>query len=255
LKAFKREPFVLFCLLICFGLRTVGQSKVNNSAELFKRYETAASVSRVYEDVLSLTLLPSTKNNSGIAIRVCSREPFGIALATASADPFLFANRLIEAFAYRPDQIMFLKSEDCLSSKHLEYPVTEIWSIPPDAELPSHTEGVNASQVKRVELGKIPFNRGVRDYRAAVRKLIRELKDRPATIGVVYGYYLDHPKQVLERRLKEIKKLLDQSGLPHTRYLVSTREWNDEISTYPPDAEPRYPTVFVVELAKNGSKK
>jgi hypothetical protein len=85
------------------------------------------------------------------------------------------------------------------------------------------------------------------DYKVALQKLIRDLRARPTATGVVFGYFLDRPSQVLQRRLREVTRTLVQSGLPPTRYLVRPIVWNDEVSTFPPDKEPGYPSLFLVE--------
>lgn len=94
------------------------------------------------------------------------------------------------------------------------------------------------------------LNRGVRDYRRSLQKLIRQLRARPTAVGVVLGYFLNHPSEALQRRLREVSRTLERSGLPAERYLVRTMIWNDEVSTYPPDEEPSYPSFFTVEVMK-----
>jgi len=78
--------------------------------------------------------------------------------------------------------------------------------------------------------------------------MIKTLRADPASRGVVFGYFLERPSPVLKRRLREVTKILEQSGLPSDRYLVRPMGWNDEVSTYPPDSEPVYPSVFVVQV-------
>src|SRR5699024_5672088 len=87
---------------------------------------------------------------------------------------------------------------------------------------------------------------GVRDYRDAVQKLIRYLRQNPATTGVVFGYFYKRPSRLLQQRLREVTRTLKQSGLPRDRYLVRTTYWNDEASDT--DKEPTYPTLFLVEI-------
>src|SRR5207247_980393 len=113
---------------------------------------------------------------------------------------------------YLPDRVIYLRSEDCLSARVPPKPVTEVWAIPEGASLPSHVEAAEGSQVRRTSLGKQQVNRGVRDYKGALQKLIRDLRARPAATGVVFGYFLDHPSQLLQRRLREVTTMLKRSG-------------------------------------------
>jgi hypothetical protein len=236
--------FLFSCLPVC------AQSNAESKGRLFIRYEHGAAPNRIIEDVLTLTLSVSSKARESVAIRLCSREPMPFALATAGGDPFLIADLLVNAYAYPPERVIFLRSEDCLLSGNQSEPITEIWAIPDGASLPSHVEALKFNQVRRVSLGKRTANRGVRDYRAAVQRLIQDLRANPSSAGVVFGYFLERPSPVLRRRLREVTRIFQQSGLPADRYLVRPMRWNDEASTIPPDSEPQYPSVFVVEAVK-----
>ena len=237
-------------LLPLFGVFARNDSE--DAARLFKRYDRGAAYNRITEDVLTLTISVTAKERAQVAARVCSKEPMPFALATAGADPFHIAELLTDSYAYAPEQVIFLRSEDCLSAKERSEPVTEIWTIPEGASLPSYVEALKSNQAKLVTLGKRPANRGVRDYRTAVSDLIKNLRANPTSTGVVFGYFLDQPSPLLQRRLREVTKLLELSGLPRDRYLVCSMRWNDEVSTYPPDSEPTYPSVFVVKVAPTG---
>lgn len=242
--------FVLFL----FGFPVSAQSNTEGTARLFIRYEHGAAPHRINENILTLTLSLSSEARATVAIRVCSREPMPFALPTAGADPFLIADRLVNAYAYPPERILFLRSEDCLSSDNQSDPVTEIWALPEGAKLPPHVEALRSDQIRCISLGERPANRGVRDYKAALQSMIQHLRANPASAGVVFGYFLERPSPVLRRRLREVTRILEQSGLPRDRYLVRPEPWNDEASTIPPDSEPQYPSVFVVEIAKHCEK-
>lgn len=244
---FKVRQYWLCLILLLPGLPVSAQSNAERTARLFMRYEHGAAPHRITENVLTLMLSVNTKARAKVAIRVCSREPMPFALATAGADPFLIAD-VVNGYAYPPDRVLFLRSEDCLSSENRSKPVTEIWAIPEGASLPPHVEALKSNQVRLVSLGKRPANRGVRDYRSALQRLIRDLRANPTSAGVVFGYFLERPSPVLHRRLREVTRILKQSGLPRDRYLVRPVPWNDEASTIPPDSEPAYPSVFVVQV-------
>jgi hypothetical protein len=251
---FKARQYLWPCfILFLFGFSVPAQSNAKATARLFIRYEHGAALHRVTENVLTLILSVISEARTKVAIRVCSREPMPLALATAGADPFLIADLLVNAHAYLPERVLFLRSEDCLSSE--PKPVSEIWAIPEGASLPPHVEALKSNQVRFISLGKRPADRGVRDYRAALQRLIQDLRANPASAGVVFGYFLERPSPVLRRRLREVTRILEQSGLPRDRYLVRPVAWNDEVSTYPPDSEPQYPTVFVVEVVRDAARR
>lgn len=241
-----------WCVLLFCSWPAVAQSNAATvSATLFKRYEDGAAPNRLNEDVLTLSLEQKSKDKTRIGVRVCSKEPMPFALVTASADPFFIVERLVEAYAYLPKRVVYLRSEDCLSSQRPEIPVTEVWMIPDGASFPAHVEAAAASDVKRIALGKKEANRGVRDYRDAVQKLIQDVRQNPAATGVVFGYFLKRPSRLLEQRLREVTGTLKQSGLLPERYLVRATYWNDEASDT--DKEPTYPSVFLVEINRSAT--
>lgn len=253
---FKARQYLRLCfILFLFVLPVSAQSNAGATALLFIRYEHGAAPHRIGEDVLTLTLSITSEARVKVAIRVCSRGLTPFALATAGADPFLIADRLVNAYAYPPEQVIFLRSEDCLASDNQSEPITEVWAIPEGASLPPHVEALRSDQIRRISLGERPANRGVRDYRAALQRLIRDLRANPASVGVVFGYFLEYPSPVLRRRLREVTRILEQSGLPRDRYLVCPKPWDDEASTIPPDSEPQYPSVFVVEVARDTARR
>jgi len=241
---------VLFLLLALPDFGVFAQRNVADAARLFKRYDPGAAYNRVTEDVLTLSLSVKAKERAQVAVRVCSKEPLPFALATAGADPFHIADLLTGGYGYTAERVTFLRSEDCLSAKEPLRSVTEIWTIPEGASLPAHDEALKSNEAKLVSLGKRPSNRGVRDYRRAIGELIKNLRANPTSKGVVFGYFLKGASPLLQKRLREVTVILKQSGLPPDRYLVRRIAWNDEVSTYPPDSEPTYPSVFVVKVAK-----
>lgn len=240
---------VLFLLLLLPAFGVFAQSDSEHVARLFKRYDSGAAYNRVTEDVLTLSISVTAKERARVAVRLCSKEPMPFALATAGADPFHIAELLTGGYGYTSERVIFLRSEDCLS-KYPSRPATEIWTIPEGASVPPHVEALKSNQARLVSLGKRAANRGVRDYRRAVGEMIKTLRADPGSRGVVFGYFLERLNPVLTRRLREVTKILEQSGLSSDRYLVRPMGWNDEVSTYPPDSEPQYPSVFVVEVVK-----
>jgi hypothetical protein len=250
-----RHHIVLFLLLLLPAFRAFAQSDSEHAARLFKRYDPGAAYNKVTEDVLTLSLSVSAKDRARVAVRVCSKEPLPFALATAGADPFHIAELLTGGYGYTAERVIFLRSEDCLSAKEPSRPATEIWTIPEGSALPSHVEALKSNEARLVPLGKIPANRGVRDYRGAIGELIKSLRVNSTSAGAVFGYFLERPSPMLRRRLREVTAILEHSGLPRDRYRVSPMSWNDEVSAHPPDSEPQYPTVFLVEMTGAGKPK
>lgn len=244
----------LFFTVILSGLPATAQSDAGPTAQLFTRYEQGAAPHRINEDVLTLMQSRGDEARAKVAIRVCSKAALPFALATANADPFVIADA-VGGYAYPPERVIFLRSEDCLSLGARPEPVTEVWALPEGASLPPHVEALRSNQVRLISLGKRPDNRGARDYRPALQRLIRDLRANPASVGVVFGYFLESPSVALRRRLREVTRTLERSGLPKERYLVRLTPWNDEASTIPPDAEPRYPSVFVVKVARDRAER
>jgi hypothetical protein len=226
----------------------IGPLPVAREAEaqtkLFKRYERGGSHNRIIEDVLSLTIEVKPEQRTTVAVRVCSKQPLPFSLVNATPDPFHIAELLIDGYAYLPSQVVFVRSEDCLG-KDPAAAVTEIWTLSQGASLPPHVEAKEANEAKRKALGRQPADRGVRDYRNAVAELIKNLRADPASTGVVIGYVVKRPSPTLQRRLREVRRLLERSGLPPDRYLVRTMYWNDD----GPDSEPQYPSVFIIKSA------
>lgn len=240
---------LLLSSLLC-GRPATGQNSVNSTARLFVRYERAVSGHRISEDLLALRDSVSRKDTTLIAIRVCSKEPLPLAAANA-VNPFNLAD-LLGGYGYTPQQIMFLRSEDCPSAS-TDTPATEMWVIPEGVALPPHADALKSNELRLVPLGRKPFNRGVRDYKAALNELVRDLQADPDDAGVVFGYFLKSPSPALRRRMREAAGILRRSGLPANRHLVRSRFWNDETSTIPPDSEPTYPSVFLVDVVKNSA--
>jgi hypothetical protein len=246
LKAVRYTLPCLLGLVVTFSIS--GQSDLVPKAVRTARYESGPSYHEITEAAFRLTGL-SRDDRETVAIRICSTEPTLLAIASTVPAPFIMADRFVNAYGYRPDKVVFLFSGYCLSSKNLTSPAIEIWAVPKGALLPSHVNALNSDQIRLVTFGKISTNRGVCDYRSAVGKMIKDLADNPESVGVVFGYFLERPSTVLRRRLRQVTRVLRRSGLPPDRYLVRANRWDDEVSTYPPDSEPRYPSVFVVEMA------
>jgi hypothetical protein len=234
------KPFMLLFLAASFFAPVA-----NAQAVLFKRYDRGAAYNRIVEDVLTLTIAVKPEQRPVVAVRVCSKRPLPFSLFTANAEPFLMAELLTGGYAYSPENVVFLRSEDCIG-QDASRDVTELWTLKQRSALPPHVQKLAATEANRVELGKKPERRGgARDYRNAVHDLIKQLKLEPLASGVVFGYYHQKPSAAMKRRLSEVETIFKRSGLPPERYFVLTTRWNDE--TWEHDTEPNYPSVFIVK--------
>jgi hypothetical protein len=89
-----------------------------------------------------------------------------------------------------------------------------------------------------------------RSYQAALQKLSAKLRANPGAVGVVVGYYYKQPSLMMKRRLRGVQKMLERSGLSPERYFVRLAPWTGEQAIDPSDPEPKYPRLFVMEIAK-----
>ncbi len=233
-----KSLFAALLITLFAGSASLAQSE----PKLFKRYEHGASYHRISENLITLKLQVAPEDRAKIAIRLCSKQPFLVALATPQVDPFRLAELLVGAYGYLPQFVIFVRSEDCLGK---EVSTVELWTLAADSEFPHHIEARLSSRVRRTTLGTEPVNRGVRDYKAATQELIRNLQANPQSRGVVMGYYLKRPSAALKQRLRVVKTLFQRSGLPPERYLIHSAYWNDEWSES--EGENPYPRVFLLE--------
>lgn len=232
--------------LLLFVVIAAGSIGRGQQAVLFKRYDRGGAVNRIIEDTFSLKLDVKPEQKATVAVRVCSKDPLPFALVTANADPFVITEQLVNAYAYSPERLVYLRADDCLG-KDPSTGITEIWALPEGASFPPHVEKLAFSDARRIALGKKEAFRGVRDYREALADLIKQLRMNPQASGLVVGYYGKGGRLSpgLRRRLTEVRSILKRSGLPPDRYRVHSAYWNDETWESAPD--PQYPLVFVIK--------
>jgi len=216
-----------------------------------RRYErTGSGFDAITEANYELTRI-ATKPDDVAVIRLCSREPMALALSIAAMNPFTVARALNQGYNFVLERILFLRSEDCLGSDSA-VAATELWAVPKGAALPTSVESINASQARLQTVGATNLlAEGTRNYRLAVKELTTKVRAAPDAIGVVVGYYFKQPSLEMKRRVREAQKMLEQSGLPHDRYSVRLMPWPGARSIDPPEPEPKYPSVLVVEVMKD----
>jgi len=242
-------------LVLSSGVLFSRQESVRPTAKLVHRYERACGYSCTQELAIDLGGVHANKPDDMIAVRFCSKESLPLALSTSAAAYGYVISLLTEIYKYTPERILFLRSEDCLGS-NTTVTAAEFWAVPNGAALPASVESLKSSQVQSEPVGtEAPSTKGTRNYRTAARELTAKLRARPEAVGIVLGYYYRSPTPAMRRRLREVKALLEQSGLPQDRYRVRLMPWTGEHSVDPPEPEPKYPSLFIVEVTRDRARR
>jgi len=223
-------------------------------AKLVHRYERRCGYSCAQELAIDLGGVYGKNPSDTVAVRFCSKEPLPVALSTSAADYAYVITILQGSYGYTPERILFLRAEDCIGSEKTGV-ATEFWAIPNGAALPASVELIRSSQARIDPLGMKGLVGSARSYRAALQKLPTKLLAKPGAVGVVVGYYYKQPSLMMKRRLREVQKMLERSGLPPERYFVRLAPWTGEQAIDPSDPEPKYPRVFVIEIAKDSARR
>jgi hypothetical protein len=187
-------------------------------------------------------------------IRVCSKEPTPIALSIAATDVEAAADWLETIYAFTPERIRFIRSEDCQISRH-GTATTELWAVVPGARMPSAVEVLKPYQYRRQIIGsgivvKKKNYEGDKNYRQSVKKLVKLLREHREETGLVIGYYFEKPRKSLKRRMKEVELLMQSSGLAKERYTVRLLSWNRGYELPVGDSEPRFPVISSAAVVK-----
>jgi hypothetical protein len=245
----RQALFVITGLLLFFGV-SPGQGGNKPEAVQVRRYERAGSgFDAITEANYELTRIAGRPDDVAV-VRVCSREPMPLALSSAAMNPFTVARALNQGYNFALERILFLRSEDCLGSDSA-VAATELWAVPRGAALPTFVESIKSSQARLEIVGtKTLLAAGTKNYRLAIKELTTKMRAAPEATGVVVGYYFKQPSPEMKRRVSDAQNLLEQSGLPRARYSVRLMPWPGERSIDPPEPEPKYPSVFLVELLK-----
>lgn len=244
---------ILLELLLLFGASSAKDDRTRPEAKLIHRFERSSGDYGLSEAVIDISMYAHELDGTAV-VRVCSKEPLSVALLIAAANPFIVTERLSNK--YPPERVLFLRSEDCLGS-YPEVAATELWAIPKGAALPSSAESIKSGQVRLEPVGtkSPPTANGVHNYRVAVEELVAKLHARPKAVGVILGYYYKNPSVVIKQRLHKVQSILEQSELPRNRYFVRLAPWTGEYAIDPPDPEPRYPSLFIVEVSKSSKQQ
>lgn len=231
------------------------QESIQSAATLVHRYERACGSSCLQELAIDLGGVHATKPDDTVVVRFCSKESLPMALTTAAASPGYLISILTGSYGYTQERILFLRSEDCLGPDPA-VAATEFWAVPNGAALPPSVESIRSSQVRSETVGmEATSTEGTRNYRSAAQELAAKLRARPEAVGIVLGYYYRRPNAAMQRRLREVRTILEQSGLPQERYRVRLMRWTGERSVDPPETEPMYPSLFIVEVAGDSTRR
>lgn len=245
---------LMFGLLIFWHTLLPLQRSVRPQAELVHRFENGAGDDATIEATLDLAERIRQSGDMA-AIRLCTKDPLPLALFTNAISPTLMVARTLTGSAsiLTPEQIFYLRSEDCLSSNDLAG-AGELWFIPKGAALPPSIESVKYCQVQYEPSVADSTIKRKRNYRAALHQLLGKLRANPEAVGVIMGNYYDRPSPRLKRNLVEAQRYLEQNGLPKTRYFVRLHIWT---GNYPGDeaTEPVYPNMFLVQLTVGCNQK
>lgn len=237
---------ILLTLFLSLGALVSEQNIIPPKAELVHRYERGCGISCNQELAIDLGGVTGTASDDIVAVRFCSKEPMPKALALAASPPDYVVTILTGNYKYTPERILFLRSGDCLGQNPY-VAATEYWVIHKGGAIPSSVESVKSCQVNFGSLG----TRGAtaRDFKIALRELPKSLKANPERFGIVLGYYINHPSRILKQRLNQVRRFLGKSGLPQSKYNVSLKRWTGEYAIDPPEPEPKYPDISVIELS------
>lgn len=251
----KKAMSVFVGLVFSAGV-LLGQGNTQLDARLVNRCESGCSGSSTVMEATIDLLHYFAKPPDMVAIRVCSKEPMPVAISVAATDPIYLTRWLAKVHNYPSEHVVISRAVDCIGNNP-QVAATELWAIPKGAEPPASVESVRANQVQSETIGanKNTATKGASNYRAAAQKLIAKLRTRPDAVGIVLGYYYNRPTPIMQRRLREVRMLLEKSGLQQDRYFVRLAPWNGEYGIDPPDPEPRYPSVFIVEVARDTARR
>jgi hypothetical protein len=237
---------LIIALILSSGVSLSGQESIQSGARLIHRYERRCGYSCAQELAIDLGI-HAKKSDDVVAVRFCSKEPLPLALSTSAAAYGYVISILTDSYGYTPERILFLRSEGCLGPASA-VTATEFWAIPQGAALPTSVEAVKSNQVRVDSLGMEGLIGNARSYKAALQKLPDTLRAKPEAVGIVLGYYYKQPSRVMKRRIREVQRTLKENGLSEDRYSVRLAPWTGEYGD--DDPEPKYPSLFVVEVAK-----
>jgi len=241
-----RKAVVVLGLFLYFTTLSLGQESKQPEAKLVRSPFAGGDVIHVIQEAaLDLKEYASGADDM-VAVRVCSKEPLPVALSIAAASPFIMLEYL-EHYGFSRERVLLLRSESCLGDNSA-IAMTEFWAIPKGAVPPPSVESIKSSQAQLEVVRTEDTIKSAKGYGAALQKLIAKLRAKPESTGVVVGSYYEKPSLALERSLRKAQRALEQNGLSADRFYVRATPLLGERADN--DPEPKYPSLFVVEVAK-----
>lgn len=246
----KVRSLVLILTLLSVSIPVPSQLATGSPpAVLVRRFEmSGSSADTMMESALDVAFAINNRLPEKAVVRLCSKRPIPIAIATAAADPLSFA-RSMHSRALPFDRIIISRSEECLGKAETTT-ATELWAVPSGGSLPPGVESIKSCQIKLQYIKSEPKNKkemlfvGTYDHKKSIEKLISELNKNPNATGIVIGYYLKGPKRILKIKLQEAKRMLAKSGLPEDRYFLHLMPWPG----FPESLKPEYLSVAIIDI-------
>lgn len=245
-----RKTAAVLALFLCFITLSAGQESKQPEAKLVRNPFAGGDVLHVIQEAALDLKEYASGTGDMIAIRVCSKEPMPVALSIASASPFIMLEYL-EHYGFSRERILFLRSEDCIGD-NLAIAVTEFWAIPKGAAPPPSVESINSSRVKLEVVRTEDTIKNARGYRVALQELSTKLRAKPKATGVVVGSYYGQLSPILDQNLQKAQRVLEQNGVSSDRFYVRATPLLGERGD---DPEPKYPSMFVVEVARDSARR
>src|SRR2546429_2119485 len=122
--AMRQTLFLIIGLLLSSGV-SLGQGGKPEAVQV-RRYErTGSGFDAITEANYELTRIAGKPDDIAV-VRICSREPMPLALSIAAMNPFTVARALNQGYNFALKRILFLRSENCLSSD-TAVAATELW--------------------------------------------------------------------------------------------------------------------------------
>jgi hypothetical protein len=243
-----KKAAIVVGIFLSFAILSQGQESRQAQAKLVRSPFAGGDFLHVIQEAALDLKEYASEPGDTVAVRVCSKEPMPVALSTATANPFIMLEYL-EHYGFSRERILFLRAEDCLGNNSA-IAVTEFWAIPKGAAPPPSVESIKSSQARLEVVRTEDTIKSLKSYRAALRQLIAKLRAKPEAAGVVVGSYNENPSPTLDKNLRVARRVWEQSGLSGDRYFVRLIPPSGLRSDDPSEREPKYPDLFVVEVAK-----
>jgi len=231
-------------LLLSFLLASAGPSECK--PEMSETGKDALLIGRCVGDCLFDTLsqeyafyLADAAHSGRIAVRLCSKDRFEIAVAKASGNISALSDVLKRWQHVNPEEIALLLSGDCLP-KGAGRVATEFWAVPPAASLPGHERNV------RLTDASITIIRG-ESHRARLEEFIRQLREKPDSYGLIKGSYFRHPSSTLRRRVRDARRQVFRNADLKDRFAADLAPYGIIYSDY---VEPKEPVFIVIQILK-----